>query len=129
VMLYLAAKLSHVVVDVDRLACSLHRPTVYNCQRGGKCCQTGVVLPHHTAEGGSPFPGCVKPPGLDICHGVDRSGTCETKSYMEIMRVPLVDLLCQTVMGWIPALEYQPPSTHGACGHVLSCQAANATTS
>jgi hypothetical protein len=53
--------------------------------------------------------------------GVDRPGTCETESYIEkltfiraflfdvrvikaIIRVPLVQLLCQVVMGRIPAL-------------------------
>jgi hypothetical protein len=32
---------------------------------------------------------------------------------MMIVRVPLVDLLCQTMMGWILALEYLLPGTHG----------------
>jgi hypothetical protein len=27
--------------------------------------------------------GCAKPLGLDICHGVDHLGTCETESYMD----------------------------------------------
>jgi hypothetical protein len=35
VMLYWAAKPSHVGNDVDGLAYSLHRTTVYNSQRGG----------------------------------------------------------------------------------------------
>jgi hypothetical protein len=33
--LYLAAKPSHVGVDVDGLACPMHRPTVYNFQTRG----------------------------------------------------------------------------------------------
>jgi hypothetical protein len=78
-----------------------------------------------------------KPSGLDIYHGVDRPGTCKTESYMEklnftraslsnvgvimtIMRVPLVELLCQTMMGQIPILEYLLPGARGACGHILS---------
>jgi hypothetical protein len=44
---------------------------------------------------------------------------------MTIMRVPLIELLCQVVMGWIPALEYLLLGAHGACGHVLSYQAVN----
>jgi hypothetical protein len=37
VMLYLAAKPSHVWVDVDGLACSLHRATVCSHQKVGQC--------------------------------------------------------------------------------------------
>jgi hypothetical protein len=38
---------------------------------------------------------------------------------MVIMRIPLVELLCQMMMGWIPALEYLLP---GTVGHVaISC--------
>jgi hypothetical protein len=33
--LYLAAKPSHMGVDVDGLAYPLHRPTIYNCQTRG----------------------------------------------------------------------------------------------
>jgi hypothetical protein len=33
--LYLAAKPSHIGVDVDGLAYFLHRPTVYSCQMAG----------------------------------------------------------------------------------------------
>jgi hypothetical protein len=40
---------------------------------------------------------------------------------MKIMRVPLVELLCQAVMGWISALEYLLLGARGACSHVLSC--------
>jgi hypothetical protein len=45
------------------------------------------------------------------------------------MRVPLVELLHQVVMRWIPTLECLLPGMCGACGHVLSCQAVNATAS
>jgi hypothetical protein len=44
---------------------------------------------------------------------------------MVIMRVPLVELLHQAVMGWIPALKYLLPGMCGACCHVLSCRAIN----
>jgi hypothetical protein len=48
---------------------------------------------------------------------------------MMIMRVPLVKLLCQPVMGWIPALEYLLPGVRGAYGHLLSYQAVNVAAS
>jgi hypothetical protein len=38
-----------------------------------------------------------------------------------IMRAPLINLLCQTVMGWILALEYLLSGTRGAM--VMSCRA------
>jgi hypothetical protein len=44
---------------------------------------------------------------------------------MAILHVSLVELLGHVVMGWIPALEYLLPDAHGACGHILSCQAVN----
>jgi hypothetical protein len=73
-------------------------------------------------------------------------GTCETESYMEkltftkaclsdvnvimvIMRVPLVELLCQVAMGWITALEYLLSGVRGGCGHVLSYQVVKVITS
>jgi hypothetical protein len=37
---------------------------------------------------------------------------------MAIMHVPLVELLCQTVMGHIQALEYMPS---GMCGLLRPC--------
>jgi hypothetical protein len=48
---------------------------------------------------------------------------------MVTIRVPLVESLCQAVMGRIPVLEYLLPDVHGACGHVLSCQIVNAAAS
>jgi hypothetical protein len=45
------------------------------------------------------------------------------------MCVPLVELLHQAGMGWIPALEYMQPGARGVYGHVLSCQAVNAAAS
>jgi hypothetical protein len=38
---------------------------------------------------------------------------------MAFMRVSLVEPLCQTVMGWIPALEYM---LSGACGILQPCR-------
>jgi hypothetical protein len=40
---------------------------------------------------------------------------------MVIMRVPLIDSLCQAAMRQIPALECLLPGARGAYGHVLSC--------
>jgi hypothetical protein len=114
-MLYLAAKPSQVGANVDGLACSLHHPKPYSHKRGGKCCLTSVVLSRRSVVSGGPFSGGAKPLGLDICHGVDHPGTCETESYMEkltftraclsnvrvimaIMCVPLIELLCQDGM-------------------------------
>jgi hypothetical protein len=48
---------------------------------------------------------------------------------MVIMRVSLVESLCEAGIGWIPALEYLFPGACGACGHVLSCQIINTVVS
>jgi hypothetical protein len=58
-----------------------------------------------------------------------RACLSDDRIIMAIMYASLVELLCQTVMGWIPALEYLLPDMCGACGHVLSCQAVNAVAS
>jgi hypothetical protein len=44
---------------------------------------------------------------------------------MTIMRVPMVELLCQAVMGHILAIECLLPGVHGAYGYVMSCLALN----
>jgi hypothetical protein len=50
-----------------------------------------------------------------------RACLSDVRVIMAIMHVPLVELLCQAIMGWIPTFEYLLPGTCGACGHVLSC--------
>jgi hypothetical protein len=35
--------------DVDMLACSLHRPMVFSCQRGDQSFRTGATPSHHAA--------------------------------------------------------------------------------
>jgi hypothetical protein len=65
-MLYLAAKPSHVGADVDGLACFLHRPTVYSCQMGGQRFVTGASLSYHIAVGSGAFLGDAKPPRVWI---------------------------------------------------------------
>jgi hypothetical protein len=64
--LYLAAKLSHVGVDVYGLDCPLHHPTACSHQSRGQSFLLGVVLSHHAAVGGVTVPRDVKPLGLDI---------------------------------------------------------------
>jgi hypothetical protein len=44
-----------------------------------------------------------------------RACLSNVKLIMPIMRVPMVELLCQAVMGWIPALKYL---LSGARGHL-----------
>jgi hypothetical protein len=48
-MLNLVAKTSHVGVDVDGLAYSLHHPMACGWQTRGLCCLIGIVLSHHSA--------------------------------------------------------------------------------
>jgi hypothetical protein len=49
--LYLAAKPSHVGIDVDRLAYLLHYPTVCSCQTRGQGFLSGVGLSRRAAMG------------------------------------------------------------------------------
>jgi hypothetical protein len=64
--LYLAAKPSHVGVDVDRLAYPLHRPMAYYHQTRDQGFLSGTVMPCQVAMGGGVSPGGAKPPSLDI---------------------------------------------------------------
>jgi hypothetical protein len=64
--LYLAAKPSHMEVDVDRLAYPLHRHTVYGRQTRGQSFLSGAALSYHTVVGGGAFLGGVKSLCLDI---------------------------------------------------------------
>jgi hypothetical protein len=80
-LLYLAAKSAHVGVDVDRLACPLHRPMACGRQMRGQGLLLGTVLSHHYSWAMAPFRGDVKPPGLDIRWSIDRVDACGTESY------------------------------------------------
>jgi hypothetical protein len=83
-----------------------------------------AVTVDRLSEGGA------KPPGRAICLGVDRSGPWWTGSLMEkptftrtklsgvraimtIMRVPVGELICQTVIGRIPVLKCPLPDVRG----------------
>jgi hypothetical protein len=119
--LYLAAKPSHVGIDLYGQVCSLHRPMVRGCPMRGHSFLSCVALSQRITVGGGAISGGAKPVGLDIWCSVDRLSTCVTKSYMvnliftrtclsyarvimAIMRVSLVELLCQMAMRWILAL-------------------------
>jgi hypothetical protein len=53
---YLAAKPSHMGVDVDGLACPLQRPVAYNRQTRGHGFLLGAALSHPVVVGGDAFP-------------------------------------------------------------------------
>jgi hypothetical protein len=60
---YLAAKSSHVGVDMDGLACRLHHPTVHSCQSMGQGLPPGVILSYCCSRQWR-LSGDVKPPEL-----------------------------------------------------------------
>jgi hypothetical protein len=67
--LYLAAKLAHVRVDVDGLACPLHHPMMCGYQMRGQSFLLGAAYPIMLQWMVAPFRtrvGGAKPPGLDI---------------------------------------------------------------
>jgi hypothetical protein len=82
-ILYLGANPSHMAVDVNGLACSLHHPTVYNHQKGGQSFLTSTAPSCHVAVSSGILPGDAKHLGLDILCVVDHSGTCKAESYLE----------------------------------------------
>jgi hypothetical protein len=64
--LHLAANPSHVGVDVDGLACSLHHPMVCGHQTRGQSFLSDAVLSRRAIVSDGAFLKDVKPPGLDI---------------------------------------------------------------
>jgi hypothetical protein len=128
--LYLAAKPSYVEVDVAGLAFPLHLPTACSYQMRGHGFLSGTVLSHRAAVGGGALLGDVKPSSFDVGGGVDYLGTCVIEFYMKRiiftriclpyvgvimvhMRVSLVELPFQTVMGQIPTLLCMLSNVHG----------------
>jgi hypothetical protein len=61
---YLAAKPSHVGVDVDGLACPLHCPMACSRQTMGQSFLSGAALSHRAAVGNYAFQGGCEAPGL-----------------------------------------------------------------
>jgi hypothetical protein len=59
--LYLAAKPSHMGVDVDSLACYLHHPMVCGHQTSGQSFLSSAALSHRVTVGGGTFPGVRSP--------------------------------------------------------------------
>jgi hypothetical protein len=47
-----------------------------------------------------------------------RMDLSDVRVIMVIMDVPVKEMLCQTVMGWIPVLKF---IMSGACGHLWPC--------
>jgi hypothetical protein len=80
---FLAAKPSHMGVDVNGLAYPLHHPTTCSHQMSQQGPLLGTALFRRVAMDGGTFLGDVKPPGLDIHWRIDRLGTWVTKFYME----------------------------------------------
>jgi hypothetical protein len=78
---YLVAKFSHMGVDVDGLACLLHRPTTCSHQMRGHGLLPGTVSSDHVVVGGGTLLGDAKPSGLDICGCIDRLHTCVREFY------------------------------------------------
>jgi ABC-type phosphate transport system permease subunit len=58
-----------------------------------------------------------------------RKSLSDVRVIMAIMCIPVVELLCQTVMKRIPTLKYLLSSARGAYDHVLSYRALNVTAS
>jgi hypothetical protein len=96
---------------------------VYNNQMRGQGFLSSVVVYYRAAVGGCAFSGGAMPPGLNISWMVDHLGTCVIESLhgvdlftraclsyvrtiMVFMCASLFELLCQAVMGQVPALEY-----------------------
>jgi hypothetical protein len=142
--LYLAAKSSHLGIDVDGIACPLHRPMVYDCQARGQSFLLGTALSCHAVVGAGTFPGGEAPgygylvkcwpyeyPCDRILHEEDRFYQCMLilhQSYYGdyaciLGRVAMSDGDEMNSSTWVQVASARV----GSCGHVLSCQAINAS--
>jgi hypothetical protein len=108
----------------------------YSRQMRGQGFLLGAVLSRRVAMGSGALLGDMQTPGLDIrgsvwlprylCHRVLHRAHCFLPGYVYLtfesitvyMRVSLVEPSFQTMMGWVPALEYM---LSGACGLLQSC--------
>jgi hypothetical protein len=71
----LAAKSSHMAVDVDGLVYPLHQPMACSRQMRGPHFMLGAAMSRHAVVGGGVSPGDAKPSDWDICWSVDRPST------------------------------------------------------
>jgi hypothetical protein len=67
--LYLVARSSHVVVNVDRLACPLHHPMAYCHHMRGQGFLSGTVFSCHVTASSGIFLGRCKALGLGYLMG------------------------------------------------------------
>jgi hypothetical protein len=117
-------------VDMDGLSCPYSDLQPAAIQTRGQSFLPGTVLPRRALVGGGALRGDTQPPVLDACGGVDCLGICIIDFYIEhmdftkvclpytriimvCMCVSLAKLPIQTVMGWIPALEYMLSGANG----------------
>jgi hypothetical protein len=118
-------------VDVDKLACSLHRPTTYNHQTRGQGFLLGAILSHYAMVGGGALLVDTPPPGLDICRGVDCLDACIIGYYIERIFLPgyvclmLGSLRCVCMYPWLSYhfgqwWDRSQHSSVGSCSKVLS---------
>jgi hypothetical protein len=117
---YLAAKSSHVGVDVDGLACPLQHPMAYSRQTRGQDFMSGAALSHRAVASGGAFSGGAKPLDLDIRWSVDCMDTYVVEFlhgvycfYQGTFTLPL-----QTAIRQILVLEYM---LSGVCGVLQPC--------
>jgi hypothetical protein len=108
---------------VDGLACPLHLSTVCSHQMRGQDFLSDTALSHRVVVGGGAFSGDANPRAWIFDRGLTAWIPALLNLYMEeiifimacssyvraimtFMRVSLVELLRQTVMGRVPTLEY-----------------------
>jgi hypothetical protein len=73
------------LVDVDGVACPLHRPMACSRQMRGQGFLLGAVLSHRATVFGGALLGDAKPPDLDVCGDADSLGTCVIEFYIELV--------------------------------------------
>jgi hypothetical protein len=126
----LAAKSSHVGVNMDGLACPLHHSMACSYQTRGRDIMLGAALSRHATAGGGTFLGGCEAPGLEYLLECDRLGTCVIeflqgciiftsvllpcgRVIVACMRICLIELPIQTSMRRIPVLVYLLSSVRG----------------
>jgi hypothetical protein len=128
---YLVAKSSHAGVDVDRLACVVHRPTACSHQMRRHGFLPCAILPIVQQRTVALYWRIRNPQAWIFAEALDYLGTSVIEFYIECiafllgyvyltfgsimacMRVSLVEPSFQTVMGRIPELEYMLSGVRG----------------